>query len=206
MSKMGLHDHLGSWNISYGQKNGRESNWQFDSWPLKVDNRLHFLTWKWRATYRWKDLDKGYNFASDLTSIEGLKIKLWSSKVAKVPILIILGLPLGSSEQNDIRVLAPWPSTKCTIRGKVVASPRSKLWWILWVRVCLWLVRALKCSNYALKKLIVCFVQVCVNNWLLVNLPSPIPELQHTPLPPRCCEPGNVPQLLLLSLFSPLDS
>jgi len=27
-------------NSSYGQKNGRESNWQFDSRPLKVGNRL----------------------------------------------------------------------------------------------------------------------------------------------------------------------
>jgi len=104
MSKMGLHDHLGSWNISYGQKNGQESNWQFDSRPLKIDNRLHFLAWRWHATYRWKALDKGYNFASYLTSIEGLKTKLWLSKVAKVPILRILGSPLGSSKQNDIRV------------------------------------------------------------------------------------------------------
>ncbi len=29
-------------------------------------------------------LDKGYNFASDLTSIEGLHKKLWASKVAGV--------------------------------------------------------------------------------------------------------------------------
>ncbi len=28
--------HLDIWNTSYGQKKGRESNWQFDSWPLKV--------------------------------------------------------------------------------------------------------------------------------------------------------------------------
>jgi hypothetical protein len=30
--------HLDIWNISYGQKKGRESNWQFDSRPLKVRN------------------------------------------------------------------------------------------------------------------------------------------------------------------------
>jgi hypothetical protein len=28
--------HLDIWNTSYGQKKGRESNWQFDSRPLKV--------------------------------------------------------------------------------------------------------------------------------------------------------------------------
>jgi len=31
--------HLDIYSPSYGQKKGRESNWQFDSWPLKVSNR-----------------------------------------------------------------------------------------------------------------------------------------------------------------------
>jgi hypothetical protein len=43
--------HLDIWNISYGQKKGWESNWQFDSQPLKVRNRPNFLTFGWRATY-----------------------------------------------------------------------------------------------------------------------------------------------------------
>ncbi len=51
-----------------------------------------------------KDLDEGYNFPLDLTSIEGLHKKLWASKVAGVPISGVLG-------QNDIWVLAPWPGT-----------------------------------------------------------------------------------------------
>jgi hypothetical protein len=33
------------------QKKGRESNWQFDSRPLKVWNRLDFLMCRWRAIY-----------------------------------------------------------------------------------------------------------------------------------------------------------
>jgi hypothetical protein len=32
-------DHLDICSSSYGQKKGRESNWQFDSRPLKVGNR-----------------------------------------------------------------------------------------------------------------------------------------------------------------------
>jgi len=31
--------HLDICSPSYGQKKGRESNWQFNSWPLKVKNR-----------------------------------------------------------------------------------------------------------------------------------------------------------------------
>jgi hypothetical protein len=38
---------------------------------------------------------------------------------------------------------------------------------------------------------------------MLVILPSPILELQHTPLPTKCYELGSVPQLLTLLLFSP---
>ncbi len=33
---------------SYGQKKGRESNWQFDSWPLKVGNRPIHMIWPLR--------------------------------------------------------------------------------------------------------------------------------------------------------------
>jgi len=93
--------HLDTWNTNYGQKKGRESNWQFDSWPLKVRNRPNFLMCKWRATYCWKALDENYNFSSSLISIGGLNTKLWAPKVTKVPCLGILGFPLGS------------PRTKC---------------------------------------------------------------------------------------------
>jgi hypothetical protein len=51
---------------------------------------------KWPATYRWKVLDEGYNFSLDITSIKGLHTKLWDSKVARVPILRILGLAFRS--------------------------------------------------------------------------------------------------------------
>jgi hypothetical protein len=68
--------HLDIWNISYGQKKGQESNWQFDSQPLKVKNQPDFLAFMWHAIYRWKTLDKGYNFALDIIAIRGLHTKL----------------------------------------------------------------------------------------------------------------------------------
>jgi len=37
-----------------------------------------------RATYRWKALDKSYNFALDLITIRGLLAKFWGSKVAEI--------------------------------------------------------------------------------------------------------------------------
>ncbi len=88
--------HLDTWNTSYVQKKGRELNWQFDFRPLKVGNHLDFLACKWRATYCWKVLDEGYNVSLDIISIESLNTKLWGPKVAKILVVGILGLPLGS--------------------------------------------------------------------------------------------------------------
>jgi len=63
--------------LSYGQKKGRESNWQFDSWPLKVGNRPVPDVRFGSAIRRWKDLDEGYNFGSDLVAIRGQGEELW---------------------------------------------------------------------------------------------------------------------------------
>jgi hypothetical protein len=73
--------HLDICSPSYGQKKGRESNWQFDSRPLKVGNRpLPDLRME-SATWRWKDLDEGYKFGSDLVAIRRGSRELWAPKV-----------------------------------------------------------------------------------------------------------------------------
>jgi len=88
--------HLDIWNTIYGQKKGRESNYQFNSRPKKVENRPDLLGCIGRATYRWKSLDKSYNFALNCILIRGLLTKLWGSKVAGIPTGVILRLPLMS--------------------------------------------------------------------------------------------------------------
>jgi hypothetical protein len=73
--------HLDIYNPSYGQKKGRESNWQFDSRPLKVRNRpLPDLRIE-NAIRLWKDLDEGYKFGLDLVSIRLCSRDLWAPKV-----------------------------------------------------------------------------------------------------------------------------
>ncbi len=69
---------------SYGQKKGRESNWQFDSRPLKVGNRPASDVRFGSAIRRWKDLDEGYNFGSDLVAIRGRGEELCPPKVPGV--------------------------------------------------------------------------------------------------------------------------
>jgi hypothetical protein len=100
--------HLDTKNISYGQKKGHESNWQFDFRPLKVENQLNLLAFKWCATYHWKALNERYNFAWDLISIRGLNTKLWGPKFTGVPTLGILRLSFGS------------PKTKCHLNAGFV--------------------------------------------------------------------------------------
>ncbi len=73
--------HLEICSPSYGQKKGRESNWQFDSRPLKVGNRpLPDLRIK-SSIRRWKDLDAGYKFGWDLVAIGRRSRELWAPKV-----------------------------------------------------------------------------------------------------------------------------
>jgi hypothetical protein len=99
--------HLDICNISYGQKKGRELNSQFDSQPLKVENRPNSLACRKLATYCWKSFDKGYNFASNLITIGGLHKKLCAFKVTGVQTVGISGLPLGSPGTKSHLDVAP---------------------------------------------------------------------------------------------------
>jgi hypothetical protein len=74
---------------------------------------------------------------------------------------------LGVSEQNGIWVLAPWLSIKNTIWGKVVASPKSGPWWVLWVHGYPRFVRASKVFQLCINQLVIWFVKVYVSNWLI---------------------------------------
>jgi hypothetical protein len=187
---------LDIWNTSYGQKKGLESNWQFDSQSLKVRNRPIFLAWRWCATYHCKDLDKGYNFDSDLILIGGLYTKLWGPKVAGVSILGIF------PRKKAIWMWASRRGAKYTIRGKVMASPKSGPWWVLWVRICPWFILAPKMFPQGTNQFVVWFW--CKFVWVSKGLsfflvPS---RMSNTPFYPRkCYEPRSVPQLRTFSLF-----
>jgi hypothetical protein len=88
--------HLDICSPSYGQKKGRESNWQFDSRPLKVGNRPVPDVRSGSATWRSKALFEGYNFGSDLDPIGGRGEELCSSKVPGLQPGTVSGLHFGS--------------------------------------------------------------------------------------------------------------
>jgi len=140
MFKMGSHFSFQIWNISYGQKKGRESTCQFDSQCdsrlEKVGNRPDLLRCRRRATYHWKDLDESYNFALDSTLNTRSARKVMGLQSRRSPRWRDFGTPTQESqERKAIWMWPPWPATQYTIRGKVVASPKSGPWWILCVRV-----------------------------------------------------------------------
>jgi hypothetical protein len=116
--------HLDIYNTSYGQKNGRQPNWQFDFRPLKVKNRTDFCACRWTATYCWKALDKGYNFSLDLIVIGGLHKKLCALKVVEVLTIAISGLPLESPGTKSHLDVVPVERRKVYCKGEGGGFPQ----------------------------------------------------------------------------------
>jgi len=193
--------HLDIRNTSYGQKKGKESNCQFDSRLEKVRNRPNLLIFRWCATYRWKVLNKGYNFASDHISIWGRFAKLWGSKVVGVPTWAILGLPLGSPRTKNHLDVGPVERCKVYDKGEGGGFPQVQVVVSLVCPCCLWLVLAPKVLQLRTNHLM---WVLCRPVWMseacqFFLVPS---RSSSTPLyPSKCYELRSVPRLLFLLLF-----
>ncbi len=94
--------------------------------------------------------------------------KFWNSHL-KVP------------RQNAIWMWASCKGTKYTIRGKMVTSPKSGLWWVLWVQICPWFVLAPKALQLCTNQLVVWFVQVRVSDWSACQSSYSHPETPTCP-------------------------
>jgi hypothetical protein len=77
-----------------------------------------------RATYHWKDLNEGYNFALDLIEIAGLHVKLCASKVTGVRVVKILGLPFGNPRTKNHLDVAPVESYGVYYKGEGGGFPK----------------------------------------------------------------------------------
>jgi len=117
--------HLDICSSSYGQKKGRESNWQFDSRPLKVGNRPLLDLRIEITTWCWKDLNKGYNFGLELVAIRLCSRELRAFKVS--------GLQSGQFRDN-----VGTPTWESREKEPFECSPRRALqrilyggrWWL----------------------------------------------------------------------------
>jgi hypothetical protein len=155
MFKMGSHDPFGHLKHKLWPK--ERPGVKLTVWfpTTKSRNWPDFLVWRWLATYHWKALDKGYNFALDVITIGGFHKKLWGPIILWESQLWEFN---GSPGTNAIRIWASWRGKKYTIRGKVVASPKSGSWWVLWVRDCLWFGLTPKVFQLCTNQLVVWFV------------------------------------------------
>jgi hypothetical protein len=138
--------HLGTQNISYGQKKGRE-------WVFTKTRESPWFTFVWVVCHismesSWQGLKLffkshlNWRFSQEIMGLQSRKNLNFEN----------FGTPnLGVVAQNVIWMQAPWLGTKNNIRGKVVASPKSGPWRVLWVRVCAWRVCAPK------------MLQLCIN-------------------------------------------
>jgi hypothetical protein len=122
--------HLNIFSPSYGQKKGRESNWQFDSRTLKVRNRpesnVESDVSRWSATRRWRALKESYKIVSNLIPIGGLSKKLWMSKIPGVQTGTVSRLHFGSPRKKCHSDVASAESCKEYYMGEGGGFPRVR--------------------------------------------------------------------------------
>jgi hypothetical protein len=201
MSEMGSHDPFGHLKHKLWSKERPKVKLAVWLPTTKVRNQPDFLACRWHNTYHWKALDKGYNFSLDLISIEGLQIKLWAPKVARVP--------NGSPKTKSHLDVAPVEKCRIYYKRESDGFPQVRAVVSLMSPSCPWLVLAPKVLQICLNHLVLVLVQVRVSNWNLSILPSPKSHpraLAHPSTPPKCCEPRNMPRLFTLPMFSVWDS
>ncbi len=117
--------HLDICSPSYGQNKGRESNWQFDSRPLKVENRPLPNLGIESAKRRWKDLDEGHKFGLDLVKIRLCSRELWAPKVPGLQsgqFRDNFGTPTWESQEKE--------SFECTLGGVAQRIVYGGRWWL----------------------------------------------------------------------------
>jgi len=85
---------------------------------------------------------------------------------AWVPISGILGLQLGRLGTKWHLGASPVAKHKKYYKGEGGGFLKSEPWWVLWIYVCPWFVRAPKVLQLCTNQLVIWFMQVHVSNWL----------------------------------------
>jgi hypothetical protein len=171
---------------------------------IKVRNQSDLRVCKRCATYHWKALDEGYNFALNFISIKGLHAKLWRPKVVGIPTLAISRLPHRSPRTKSHLDVGPMERCRVYYKGEGGGFPQVRAVVSLVCPCCLWLVLTPKVFQLRTNHLV---WVLCKPVWMteacqLFLVPS---LSSSTPLyPSKCCELGNMPLLLLFPLFSTL--
>jgi hypothetical protein len=182
MSKMGSHCSFGHLKHKLWPKEGLGV--KLPVWLLtrKVGNRSDLLSCKQRATYRWKALDETYNFASTSPRSEVCSQSYWAPKSQECPLARFQDSHAGVPGEKSHLDVGPVERSRVYYNGEGGSFPQ------------VWAVVSLVCSCCPWLVLTPKVLQLCTNHFVwfvcrpcewvsLSTLPSPIPELQHAPLP-----------------------
>jgi hypothetical protein len=192
--------YLNIWNTSYGQKKGRDSNYQFDSRPEKVRNRPDLLVCRQCATYLEKLSTRVTTLIQTTPRSEvclqsyGVP-KSWESRLVRFRDSHA-GVPGEKSHLDVGRV----ERSKLYYKGEGGGFPQVRAVVSLLCQCCSWLILAPKVLQLCASNLV---WVVCRPVWVsevcqLFLVPS---RRSNTPLyPSKCCELGTVPWLLSLPL------
>jgi hypothetical protein len=149
--------HLDICSSSYGQKKGRESNWQFDSRPLKIRNRYDPNVYRRSATWRWKALEENYIFGLDLIPIGGWSREIWAPKVPGVQPGTVSGLLLENPGKKCHSDVTPAESCREYYMGEGGGFPRVRAVVSKWVQVLMACPNTQRCSQMWTNPLVVGF-------------------------------------------------
>jgi len=141
MSKMGLHDPFGHLKHKLWPKERLQVKLTIWLPTIKSWELTRFIYVQVVCDISLKSSQWGLQFCSrphlNLKSAR----EIMSPQSCEIPNFGNFG---GVSGQNAIWMWTLWRGIEYTIMGKVVASPKSKTWWVLWVQVWPWLVLAPK--------------------------------------------------------------
>jgi hypothetical protein len=152
MSKMGSHHPFE--HLKHKLWSKERSRVKLTIWLSTIKSRelIWFLACRQRATYCWKNLNKGYNFSWNLIAIGGLHAKLWAPKVAGIQVVGISGLPLGNPKTKRPFGCGPVESCKVYYKGVGGGFPQVRAMVSFVNPSCPWLVLAPKvfqlCTNH----------------------------------------------------------
>jgi hypothetical protein len=146
--------HLDIWNTSYGQKKGQKSNCPFDS-HAKSQKSTRFPCVRMTCNIPLKSSQRRLKLFSRPHHIEGLHTKLWGPKVTRVLTLAISKLPFGSLKTKCHLDVGLVERHGIYYKGEGGGFPKSRPWWVLWVRGCPWFVLTPKVLKLCTNQLVV---------------------------------------------------
>jgi hypothetical protein len=199
---MALHEPFRHLHHKLWSKEGPESNWQFDSRPLKVGNQLDSGACRWSATHCWKLSRRVTTLVKTLSRSKFGARSYARPKSRESKLGQFWDSTLGVLGKRTIWMQVQQRAAENIIWRKVVASPEFGPWWVKWVQSSPWFVPTSKGCRMSFNQFVSWVLDVGPYNWVSLFLFLVYPGAFSMPLsPPLVLEAGSVPRVLEISQF-----